>query len=135
MDEQNINNGSAITIYKKSESTSTPPACTALPLGPTQVQDNEVYNVISRYSSCSAACRLSGSKHYHCRQCNYSTDKNDRIKKHLNTHKLQSNKDSKAEMDDKEVCKQHFTVFKRCYKKDCTYDQNDVSHVHCNICQ
>ena len=112
---QNNKDGTTINIYcLQSDFYTTPARQMESILEPKQngntACDNcdESYIVVSRYSSCSADCTSSGKKHYHCKQCNYSTEKSDRIKKHENTHQPHTY--------GKDMCKQHFTALKRCYK-------------------
>ncbi|XP_065060673.1 lisH domain-containing protein ARMC9-like isoform X2 [Rhopilema esculentum] len=86
------------------------------------------------FQDCLKPCRNMKKRHFHCKICDYISERLDNMKRHIPYHFLKTKKERQRAPDGiKMVCHEYFT--EECHVDDCSYREKNYPHFHCKICK
>jgi len=86
------------------------------------------------YYDCLEACRNLKKRHFHCKICDYISERLDNMKRHIPYHFKKLRKERERVPDGiKMVCHEYFT--ENCLSEDCSYSAKKQEHFHCKLCK
>eukprot|EP00112_Aurelia_sp_Birch-Aquarium-sp1_P016115 Seg3622.1 transcript_id=Seg3622.1/GoldUCD/mRNA.D3Y31 product="hypothetical protein" protein_id=Seg3622.1/GoldUCD/D3Y31 len=86
------------------------------------------------FQDCIKPCRSMKKRHFHCKICDYISDRLDNMKRHIPYHFLTTKKERQRAPDGiKMIGHEYFT--ENCSDKNCNYGNKKYTHFHCTLCK